>query len=436
MSNTSVQSRSMIKIIPPTASPDNCVSVKSVEWSKTGTAARRELLPRVVYLVGGSVLALVSLVFNLAAFIIKLPVRFIKPSREGFKDLFWHLYKAPICLLDIILTPTLGVILPRAHDWLHIKMNVLILPTPSGTLIKGSMSANSGSSAPSKKSSEPTKDDETSSNITLDLNIHVEDGNPSNKEATAPRPENEENSVVDNKIPPSPPPLDPPRRIDSRDVNQVRNGLTAPLPVERSADLPTEAQRVRDRLREAPKPDETPKTPPKDAVVNVLERGQPGNMIARATSGDRTPPPNPVLDDHPEDPSDQQAWMTADPDELQRVSQRLDFERRERAERRAREAQLLAENRARWAAQNPQPLLDEPQEDMTRAIVMTPEELAQMTQQAEQNMRQRQLELGHHAATVITGRRPAYESVELNPNDSIFASLSSVDDLPSITVHS
>jgi len=130
-------------MIPSKISPDNLVMNKSVEWCKHDNRAKRELLPRVVYAVGGSALALVSLVFNLAVFLIKLPVTTVRlvfgairtkngkfadrfPKDTTIKALLWHAYKVVICLVDVILTPTLGLVHPRAHNWVHLKMHILI----------------------------------------------------------------------------------------------------------------------------------------------------------------------------------------------------------------------------------------------------------------------------------------------------------------------
>lgn len=130
-------------MIPAKTSPDNLVMNKTIVWSKSNNAAKRELLPRVIYVVGGSALALVSFVYNLTVFLIKLPVTSVRlifgriktkngrfadrfPSDTTVKALFWHAYKVVICLVDVILTPTLGLVHPRAHNWVHIKMHILI----------------------------------------------------------------------------------------------------------------------------------------------------------------------------------------------------------------------------------------------------------------------------------------------------------------------
>lgn len=130
-------------MIPAKTSPDNLVMNKTIVWSKSNNAAKRELLPRAIYVVGGSALALVSFVYNLSVFLIKLPVTSVRlifgriktkngkfadrfPSDTTVKALFWHAYKVVICLVDVILTPTLGLVHPRAHNWVHIKMHILI----------------------------------------------------------------------------------------------------------------------------------------------------------------------------------------------------------------------------------------------------------------------------------------------------------------------
>jgi hypothetical protein len=130
-------------MIPVKISLDNIATNKSDRWLESDKFVVREFVTRLVYAVGGSALAFVSLVFNLAVFFIKLPVTMVRitfgyiPTKNGrfadrfpadttVKELFKHAYKVVVCLLNVILTPVVGAVHPRAHNWVYHKMHVVV----------------------------------------------------------------------------------------------------------------------------------------------------------------------------------------------------------------------------------------------------------------------------------------------------------------------
>ncbi len=128
-------------MIPLNTSPDIKIMQSIDKWSKSENTWKREGQTRLVSLVAGAPIALVGAAFNAIVLLIKLPVATFRvltgwiPTKEGhFRDdmpadtsvvhMIWHAYKVVMCTIDIVLIPVMGVIHPKANNWIHVKLCV------------------------------------------------------------------------------------------------------------------------------------------------------------------------------------------------------------------------------------------------------------------------------------------------------------------------
>lgn len=126
-------------MIPLTTSPDIMLMQTIDRWSNSKNAWKREGQTRLVSLVAGAPIAMVGALFNAMVIIIKLPVTTFRvltgwiPTKNGhFRDdlpadtsvkhIIWHAYKVITCTIDIIFIPVMGLIHPKANNWVHVKL--------------------------------------------------------------------------------------------------------------------------------------------------------------------------------------------------------------------------------------------------------------------------------------------------------------------------
>lgn len=128
-------------MIPLSTSPDIKMMQSIDKWSKSESTWKREGQTRLVSLVAGAPIAMVGALYNTIVLLIKLPVTTFRvltgwiPTKAGhFRDdmpadtsvvhMIWHAYKVVMCTVDIVLVPVMGLIHPKANNWIHVKLGV------------------------------------------------------------------------------------------------------------------------------------------------------------------------------------------------------------------------------------------------------------------------------------------------------------------------
>jgi hypothetical protein len=159
-------------VIPLKISPDIITMNKINQWNKSDNSLKSFALTRLVSVVAGAPIAVLGILFNSFAFVIKLPVTSVRiltgwiPTKGGkfcdkfavdtsLKHLVWHAYKITFCVVDIVLFPILGLIHPGANIWIHIKLKGCFVEEISNTVNSSDIPAppplpNLGTNVPGK----------------------------------------------------------------------------------------------------------------------------------------------------------------------------------------------------------------------------------------------------------------------------------------------